>query len=689
MKYIQNLKKIQLNNNLPKIKLNIYYYKTLLKLLFNLKIYIYIFFILSYLLYYISLESCTKGEDICAGMVNWIKRKVKEVIFSCLIMVILFELIIYKIISRLHLIHMIFSFIFFYLYSHGLNFEDHGLYNIRGYFIIFIIFIIIFLPINTLIYLIKKRKKILLFLYIIIFISSLILFNSLYNYYTTNCNNWPKGLNNTFLDNNPKIYGCQIIFPKRCPYQIFKNFLDYTKIIGKECKNVHINAKKKILKLANSSYLNEKVNHIGYPLTNKDLSCSMDFSYKNNLIKKFFFKNLVDMENKEVLYKFFENKIPEVEVDFSKNQYGEMHINLNYNKTLSEERMLNEINSTPYSNNIIILYIDSVSRVNSLRQLKKTLNFFEKFMPYKGVSLEKNPSEKFHSFQFFKYHSFKFCTAFNFPILFYGRSRKRNIVLIIKHLKENGYITCYSGELCAKDNARTLHNLTTEEVYDHQFIICDPNRESININTIRCLYGKQNIEHLYEYGNQFWRKYKDNRKFLTIVSNEGHEGTLEVLKYADNIIFNFLNNLFNDNLLNNSSIILVSDHGVGMPSIYFPYDFYKIEKKLPMLYLIVNDRKNISYEKQYKYIYENQQTFITGYDIYNTIGNLIFGDKYKKIKIKTEQHDTVKSQYGISLFDKINKKIRNPKFYRRIGPMAENICKKKHNIIINSRKVKK
>ena len=94
-----------------------------------------------------------------------------------------------------------------------------------------------------------------------------------------------------------------------------------------------------------------------------------------------------------------------------------------------------------------------------------------------------------------------------------------------------------------------MHNLTTEEVYDHKFIICDPNKENININTIRCLYGKQTIEHLYEYGEQFCRKYKENRKFLLIVSNDGPEGTLEVQKYADNVIFNFLNNLFNENLL--------------------------------------------------------------------------------------------------------------------------------------------
>ena len=652
------------------------YYTILLRILFNKNIYVYSFFILSYLLYYFSLEKCFEGMDECPKRVDWIQTKTKEVIFSCLIMVILIELIIYKKISKLHLIHIIFSFVLFYSYSHGLDFEDHGYFNFKGYLILLIIFIILFLPINGLIYLIQKKKnKIIILIFIVLLIPILILINILYNAYKTDCINWPKGLNNTFLDNNSEKFGCQIIFPKRCPYNIFANILDYTKFFGKKCEKYNVEAKQRILKLSNSPFINEKVNHIGYPLTNKDQICNFDFIDTDNLIEKFVLKNLVDMENKDVLNKYFRNKIPEVEVDFSKNIYGEMNINLNYNKTLSEERILFEKNSIPYSNNIIILYIDSVSRVNSLRQLKKTLKFFEQFMSYKGAFQGENPSAKFHSFQFFKYQSFYLYTPNNYPILFYGRTRNSSIVLITKYLKENGYVTCYSGELCDKDNTRTLHNFTTEEIYDHQFIICDPNRENININTIRCLYGKQNIEHLYEYGEQFWRKYKKNRKFLSIVSNDGHEGTLEVLKYADNVIFNFLNNLFNENLLKDSSIILVSDHGVGMPSIYYPYDFYRLEEQLPMLYAIINDRKNISYEEQYKYIHENQQTFISSYDIYNTIGNLIFGDKYKIIKNKTEDIDTPKSQYGKSLFDKIDQKIRTPKFYSSIGIMADYICK--------------
>ena len=679
---ILNIEEIPLNKNLPIITIkkiqNFYYFKILFIIFSNKKVCVDIFFFISYLLYYISLEKCTEGMDECPRRIDWIQNKIKEIIFSCLIMVILIELIIYKRISRLHLIHIILNFILYYSYSHGIIFEDHGYYNFKLYFILFIIFFLLFLPINVIICLIKKRKKkIIIFIYIAIFVFLIILINILYNINISNidCNDWPKGLNNTFIENNSTKYGCQINFPKICPYKIFNKFLDFTKYYGKECKNIHVDAKKKLLKLSKSPFINDKVNHIGYPLTNKDQICRLDFPDDNNLIEEYFLSNLVDMENKEILNKYYKNKIPEVEVDFSNNIYGEIKINLNYNKTLSKERILFEKNITPYSNNIIILYIDSVSRANSLRQLKKTLNFFEKFMSYEGAFQAKNPSEKFHSFQFFKYQSFLLHTPYNYPILFYGRNRNQSIVLITKHLKENGYVTCYSGEWCDKDNIRTLHNLTTEEVYDHQFILCDPNKENtISGNTIQCLYGKKNIEHLYEYGEQFWRKYKNNRKFLALISNEGHEGTLEVVKYNDNVIFQFLNNLFNDNLLKDSSVILVSDHGVGMPSIYYPFNFYKLEEHLPMLYMIINDRKNTSYEEQYKYIHENQQTFISSYDIYNTIGNLIFGDKYIKIKNKTEDIDTIKSQYGKSLFDKINQKIRTPKFYYNIGNMAFFIC---------------
>ena len=250
-------------------------------------------------------------------------------------------------------------------------------------------------------------------------------------------------------------------------------------------------------------------------------------------------------------------------------------------------------------------------------------------MPYKGGFNKKYPSEIFHSFQFFKYHSFAGYTFSNYPFLFYGQKRaNKNKTSLTKFLKENGYITCNAHDYCQLENTMTFHNFKLQDLSDHQYLVCDPNNEGISISTIRCLYGKQNIEHLLNFTEQFWRKYKNNRKYASVFTNHGHEGTLNVLKYQDDIIADFLNRLFDENLLKDTTILLLSVHGVSLPSIYYIYDFYRIEIHLASLFIIKNDRGNLTYEEQYRFIQENQQTFITAFDIYNTIGNIIYEDNY-------------------------------------------------------------
>ena len=217
--------------------------------------------------------------------------------------------------------------------------------------------------------------------------------------------------------------------------------------------------------------------------------------------------------------------------------------------------------------------------------------------------------------------------------------------------------------------------MTFEEIGDHELIICDPNKKSSNGLTKRCLYNKLVISHLYEFGKQFQRKYSLNRKLLIIASNDGHEGTLEILKYLDSTLFDFLNGLFNDNLLKDTSIFLLSDHGTAMPSPYYINNFFQYEKNLPMLYIICNDRKNISYQEQYKNIKNNQQILITAYDIYNTIGNILFGDYYRLVQNKTKFIDTPKSMFGKSLFNYIDSKNRYPSYYVKLNQsMILNVC---------------
>ena len=618
-------------------------------------------FFIAYYLYNLSLEKCFFGVDDCGNKMPWIRKKVKQLSASCIIISFLFFLILINKISRFHIIHIILVFFYFYKKSHSYYFYDHGLFNFIAFFVVFIIIVILLFIIRGIItwvttYFLSYKLK------------NLIIFSLIIYYFKAadpmNCNDWSKGLNNTLIENDINRYGCEIENPKFCSYKLFQYFQDFTRLANINCSS-NKDLKRIIFKKSNSPFINNHTKIIGFPLTNKEVEGRLDL--KDDSLKDYVIDNIFDMENNTRNI-----SEPELILDFSKNNFGEYIIDLKYNITLSKERKNLEKNISPYSENILILYIDSVSRGNSIRQFKKTLNFFEKFMSYNGGYNPKYPNENFHSFQFFKYHAFRDHTNGNFPRLFYGRKREEEkLVLFTKYFKENGYVTMYANDACQKDNTRTFHNHTESEVYDHQFLICDPNKIYYTAPYIKCLYGKTEIEHLFNYTVQFWRKYKTNRKLALIISNDGHEGTLEVLKYTDEVTYKYLIKLFNDNFFKDSSIFFLSDHGVAMPSIYSIYNFYSKEKRLPMLYLLINDRKNTSYQTQYLYLQKNQQTFITAYDIYNTINHILYGETYINIKNKTKRVDRPKSSKGESLFNFIDQKQRSPKNY---GNMAKFVC---------------
>ena len=193
-----------------------------------------------------------------------------------------------------------------------------------------------------------------------------------------NCNDWAKGLNNTYIENDKNKYGCQIIFPKKCSYKIIGYTLDLSKYFHKNCKNKNENSRENILEFSKSPYINSNTLKFGFPLTNNEQGKKDGIG--DIILKEYTSKNLIDMD-KSLPPNF---NMPEYILDFSKDSFGELNINLNFNRTLSYERKKLENNSNPYSDNILILYIDSVSRANALRKLKKTISFINQFISFKG-----------------------------------------------------------------------------------------------------------------------------------------------------------------------------------------------------------------------------------------------------------------------------------------------------------------
>lgn len=111
------------------------YYKNYIRLFIinNIQFfYTVILFILSNYLYFLSLEKCIEGFDECSFKVKWILIKLIQLIISSIILSILIHLMIFKIVSKFHLIHLGIFYVLIYEYSHGLDFSDHGFFNIIG-----------------------------------------------------------------------------------------------------------------------------------------------------------------------------------------------------------------------------------------------------------------------------------------------------------------------------------------------------------------------------------------------------------------------------------------------------------------------------------------------------------------------------------------------------------------------------
>ena len=662
------------NKNITKIinKCHNFLQKNTFYFLFNT-----LFFYLNILGFYSyrkTLEGCVGTQEECLKMdiINFFKNLVIYMIYSILIVSTTITLSIWRYISISQIIYIIYKYYLFYKEDHYSNLEKHGQYNM----IIFISGVIIISFFLNIIFIINKLNAKGFNISIYLLISILIIcctkiINIIKN--KSNCYQWEWGLNNTNINkyNNSE---CTIIIPKDCPMYAYYGIMDFSRFVKLNCKSIDYKNSKDLLLYhlyKNNNYNFTNTIKFGYPNTNI-------FSFYNisNIgdFNKQVLSKIIDFDNKTILNNLNESERPEIVLEFN-NDYnkGKININVTYKKNLAIERKKKESPDSIYDN-ILFIFFDTLSRVHFQRAMKKTSKFIEKYMKPKNNFL-------YSAYQFNKYHSVGINTLPNIAAMFYGMpytsGRGQNI---IKYFKESGYITAQIGNICSKELFEIngiKNNLINYENFDHENIgmWCDPNYFDINnpypVNKgefsvlRRCLYGKESYEYVLEYTKQFWEKYKNNKKFARVSFIEGHEITGEVIKYLDQPVEQFLEEFMKKEYLKNTAIILASDHGLH----YGLYIDTKredalIEHYLPLLiFLIPKNNNKINNEE----LHNNQDIFITPYDIYNSLIHIIKGSL----------NCTEYSKNGNTLFEYINPKGRNcNKFSEEIGPNCKCILSK-------------
>ena len=143
---------------------------------------------------------------------------------------------------------------------------------------------------------------------------------------------------------------------------------------------------------------------------------------------------------------------------------------------------------------------------------------------------------------------------------------------------------------------------------------------------------------------------------------DGHEMTMEVVKYINNSLSEFLIHLLENYKDDSTSIIIISDHGAHLPSLVdaFFYEHKWMETFMGSLFLILSDNNILN---NYDNIYYNRQKFLTPFDIHDTLLDMINVNKY--------QYPQMDNEKGQSLFNKINGKER---YCEKYGKNLKTFC---------------
>ena len=642
--------------------------------------------IIGIIFYHFCLMPCDRDPTTCT-IKNGLTFYIKIGIFT-LISSIFFSL--YAVITIyyneyfFHSLYLIPTYVYYIVKYKGADTYDHGFYNGIGWILFNIILIPLFLFCFRVYNLIKNRRYKNIIAIIVILLICIIYYNNLSGF---SCDYWDLGLNNTRIDNDKNKFACEILIPQKnkCYLKKMDKFFDFSKIFRPSCTSEKIidGEKQVLLKALDKKFFGiSKLNHFGYPITTfpdkfimtdlKELDEYQEL-INHNIIK-------MDLYNKEN-YPDFPH--PEVELFFDESNHGKIKINVKKNETLSKERK--EIAKDKHSlfNNVLIIYMDTVSRNLFHRKMKKLSELIAQYMPY-NLNERKKP---YTSFEFLKYNTLRDLTFPNIKAMFYGISFEEQFgVNVLKYYKKQGYVTGHTGTSCGREiysvNSAIEAKYLDYDVWDHENIalFCDPNffnshytlYKGVASYLKRCLYGKYAFEYMIEYSKQFWETYPDNKKFYRIHFNEGHEGSMELISYLADPLFEFIKYFFDNNLLDDTFIIFISDHGnhVVGPWSFIRSQDYLLESTLAALFCIIPNNKKIYDSGLYDILHENQQVFVTPFDVHDSMVHIAFG--YDKADNNSYSK---KGSSLLSYIDPMERYCENPAFNLNIkGSFCK--CKK-------------
>ena len=294
--------------------------------------------------------------------------------------------------------------------------------------------------------------------------------------------------------------------------------------------------------------------------------------------------------------------------------------------------------------NLIIVGVDSVSRLNFIRQMPNTRRFllrnlsaiellgYNKVADNTYVNLVPMFAGKFVD-------ELPWDETMNTPFDMYN--------FIWKNYSERGYRTLYAEDapkIAIFNYAKEGFHKPPADYYLRPLSLAMEEHGSIWNTNHDCIGPKLETEVVLDYVSTFLDKFKKGSYYaFSFITRLTHDGVNKV-GAADEPYYKFLIDLHRKNHLQNSVLIFFSDHGMRFGSIRETY-VGKLEERLPFMLLAFPPWFSKEYPKIYRNLLINRRRLTTPFDIYETLVDLL--------NLERTPRDSSLVQRGISLFSEI------------------------------------
>ncbi|XP_023941563.2 uncharacterized protein LOC112048308 [Bicyclus anynana] len=374
------------------------------------------------------------------------------------------------------------------------------------------------------------------------------------------------------------------------------------------------------------------------PVYIQDITATnVDNRVKYSECKKF--TNIIDVDDEFV----------KIECNVDNVKLYEQYFVFTPKKKLSSSNS-NQNNSTAY--NVIVMGIDAVSRLNFYRTMPNTLSFLKENGAIELLGYNKVGDNTFPNL--IPMLMGLPVEALNITCIPHEGSHFDNCPFLWEYFKQAGYYTAFgedSSSLGTFNYAQGGFIGTPTDYYLHTFINEAERNVGLNkdFNSLLCMNDKYFYKVLLDYIENLTLTLKSKKLFGFFWEVTMSHDYLNYPMIMDHDYTNLLKRLQTTGYLDDTILILVSDHGIRWGKIRSTNQG-RLEERLPFVYILTPPTFRNKYRLAHKNLKMNSHRLTTPYDIHATLLDLINLEQIENRMIELRSDQSYGTNNGISLF---------------------------------------